>query len=121
MFGEKVVPCPRSVPPVEAFHQCIIPSLAAAPRVTIPAPQREAEEVLVIVGIGITVIVKVIVGPGQSILAYAYTLIVSTIVLVLLLIAVKEGTFTTPFASLRPIAVLEFAQTILTSPGLVVK
>ena len=47
----KLEPVPSDVPPEAAEYQLIVPALAVAPRVTVPAPQREAGVVPVIVGI----------------------------------------------------------------------
>jgi hypothetical protein len=49
----KEVPVPREAPPVRAAYQLIVPE-EAAPRVTVPVPQREAGVVLVIEGVVLT-------------------------------------------------------------------
>ena len=51
----KLVPVPSELPPVEAAYQLIVPALAAAPKVTVPVPQRLAPVVDEIVGIAFTV------------------------------------------------------------------
>ena len=49
------VPVAKLVPPVAALYQLIMPALAVAPNVTVPAPHIPAEVVVVIVGIAFTV------------------------------------------------------------------
>ena len=51
----KLVPLPKLVPPVAAAYQLMVPALAAAPKVTVPVPQRLAGVVDEIVGIAFTV------------------------------------------------------------------
>ena len=48
----------KLVPPVEAAYQFMVPALAAAPKVTVPLPQRLAGVVPLILGIALTVINK---------------------------------------------------------------
>ena len=50
-----VVPVPIDVPPVDTLYQLIVPALAVAPSVIIPAPHRDAGDVPVITGIGLIV------------------------------------------------------------------
>lgn len=49
------VPVAKLIPPVAALYQLIMPALAVAPNVTVPAPHIPAEVVVVIVGIAFTV------------------------------------------------------------------
>lgn len=49
----KLVPVPKLVPPVEAAYQLIVPEEAVAPKVTVPASQRDASVVPVILGDGV--------------------------------------------------------------------
>jgi hypothetical protein len=51
----KLVPVPKLVPPVEAAYQLIVPAEAVAPKVTVPASQREAGAVDEILGVVLTV------------------------------------------------------------------
>jgi hypothetical protein len=44
------VPVPKLAPPVAAAYQLMVPALAVAPNVTVPAPQRLAGVVAVTVG-----------------------------------------------------------------------
>jgi hypothetical protein len=53
----KEVPVPRELPPEAAANQLIVPAEAAAPRVTVPVPQRAAGVVPVIDGVVFTVTV----------------------------------------------------------------
>jgi hypothetical protein len=53
----KEVPVPRELPPEAAANQLIVPAEAAAPRVTVPVPQRAAGVVPVIDGVVLTVTV----------------------------------------------------------------
>ena len=46
----KLVPLPRALPPLATSNQLIVPALAVAPKVTVPAPHRPEGEVAVIVG-----------------------------------------------------------------------
>ena len=55
----KLVPVAKLTPPVEAAYQLIVPELAVAPNVSVPASQREAGVVPAIVGEVITLIVLV--------------------------------------------------------------
>ena len=48
------VPVVNAVPPVEFTYQLIVPALAVAVKLTVPAPQRLAGVVEVIVGIVFT-------------------------------------------------------------------
>ena len=48
----KLVPVPKLVPPVNEGYQFIVPALAVAPNVTVPAPQLKSGVVDVIVGVG---------------------------------------------------------------------
>ena len=50
----KLVPVAKLVPPVEFAYQLIVPALAAAVKLTVPAPQRLAGVVEVIVGMVFT-------------------------------------------------------------------
>ena len=50
-----VVPVPRDVPPTFAEYQFIVPSVAVAPRVTVPASHRDAGEVVETEGTAFTV------------------------------------------------------------------
>ena len=43
-------PVPRELPPVDAAYQLIVPPLAVAPKVNVPASQRASGVVPVIVG-----------------------------------------------------------------------
>jgi hypothetical protein len=56
----KLVPVPSELPPVAAEYQLIVPSLAVAPRVTVPVPHLELGVVPVIVGIVFTVAVTAV-------------------------------------------------------------
>jgi hypothetical protein len=56
----KDVPVPRTEPPVEAAYQFNVPVLAVAPRVTVPASQREEGVVEVMVGVVFTVAITAI-------------------------------------------------------------
>jgi hypothetical protein len=49
------VPVPSEDPPVNAAYQLIVPAEAAAPKVTDPVPQRDADVVPVMVGTALTV------------------------------------------------------------------
>ena len=49
------VPVAKLVPPVEAAYQFMVPALAAAPKVTVPVPQRLLSVVDDILGIAFTV------------------------------------------------------------------
>ena len=53
-------PVPKLVPPVAAAYQLMVPALAVAPKVTVPAPQRLAAVLAVIVGIAFTVTALVV-------------------------------------------------------------
>ena len=53
------VPVAILVPPVAAAYQFIMPALAAAPKTTVPVPQRLLAVTLEILGIAFTVIVVV--------------------------------------------------------------
>ena len=54
----KLVPVPIELPPVEAAYQLMVPALAVAPNVTVPASHREPGVVFVMVGAaGLTVAV----------------------------------------------------------------
>ena len=50
----KLVPVAKLVPPVEFAYQLIVPALAAAVKLTVPAPQRLAGVVDVMVGMVFT-------------------------------------------------------------------
>jgi hypothetical protein len=54
------VPVPKDEPPVDAAYQLIVPALAVAPKVTVPAPHLEFGVVPVIVGIAFTVAVTAV-------------------------------------------------------------
>ena len=49
------IPVPNEAPPVRAAYQLIVPAEAVAPRVTVPASQRDVGVVPVMVGIVLTV------------------------------------------------------------------
>ena len=49
------VPVAKLVPPVEAAYQLIVPELAAAPKVTVPVPQRLLSVTPLILGMAFTV------------------------------------------------------------------
>ena len=51
----KEVPDPRSVPPVEAEYQSMVPAEAAAPNVRTPGPQLESDVEETTLGIEFTV------------------------------------------------------------------
>ena len=51
------VPVPNDTPPVDAAYQLIVPALAVAPKITVPASQRLAGVVAIMVGIAFTVAV----------------------------------------------------------------
>ena len=51
----KEVPVPKDEPPEAAAYQLMVPAEAVAPKVTVPAPQRDAGVVPVMVGIALTV------------------------------------------------------------------
>ena len=48
------VPVPNDDPPLDAAYQLIVPADAAAPKATVPVPQREPSVVPVIDGIAVT-------------------------------------------------------------------
>lgn len=48
------VPVPKLVPPLAALYQLMVPALALAPKVTVPAPHRSPGVVVRIVGIVLT-------------------------------------------------------------------
>jgi hypothetical protein len=54
------VPVPKDDPPVDAAYQLIVPALAIAPKVTVPAPHLEFGVVSDIVGIAFTVAVTAV-------------------------------------------------------------
>ncbi len=54
------VPVPKLVPPVAAAYQLIVPALAVALKVTVPAPQRLAPVLVAMVGIAFTVAVTAV-------------------------------------------------------------
>ena len=56
----KLVPVPRLAPPVSAAYQLIVPALAVAPSVTVPAPHRLAGVVEAMVGIAVTVAITAV-------------------------------------------------------------
>ena len=49
------VPVAKLVPPVEAAYQLMVPVLAAAPKVTVPVPQRLLSVTPLILGMAFTV------------------------------------------------------------------
>ena len=51
----KELPVPSAVPPLEAANQLMVPAEAAAPRLTVPAPQLEPGVVDVMLGTAFTV------------------------------------------------------------------
>ena len=67
------VPVPKETPPVEAAHQFIVPTSAAALNVTVPASQRESGVVLVIIGVVLTVAITAVRGEDVQLLLVAAT------------------------------------------------
>lgn len=53
------VPVPKLVPPVAALYQLMVPALAVAVKLNVPAPQRFAGVVAVMVGTAFTVLLAV--------------------------------------------------------------
>ena len=51
----KLVPVPKTLPPEGDPYQLSVPSLAVAPKVTVPVPHRLAGVVFTIVGVVFTV------------------------------------------------------------------
>ena len=62
----KLVPVPKDAPPDAAAYQLMVPVLAAAPKETVPASQRDPAVVELIVGLAFTVIVLVAVVVEQD-------------------------------------------------------
>ena len=58
-------PLPKDDPPVEAAYQFIVPALAVAPKVTVPALQRLAGVVDRMVGVVFTVAVTAVLPEVQ--------------------------------------------------------
>ncbi len=54
------VPVAKLLPPVEFAYQLMVPALAAAPKVTVPFPQRLLSVVELILGIAFTVAVTAV-------------------------------------------------------------
>ncbi len=54
------VPVAKLLPPVELAYQLMVPALAAAPKVTVPLPQRLLSVVELILGIAFTVAVTAV-------------------------------------------------------------
>ena len=67
------VPVCMDDPPIDAAYQLIVPADAVAPKVTVPASQREFGVVLVIVGMGLTVAVTDVLGEDVQLLLVAST------------------------------------------------
>ena len=67
------IPVPSEAPPVEAAYQFIVPAVAVAPRVTVPASQRAAGVVPVILGVVFTVASTEVLEPVVHPLAVAST------------------------------------------------
>jgi hypothetical protein len=57
------VPEARKLPPVEAVYQLIVPAVAPAPSITVPASHLAAGVVLLIVGVVFTVAVTEVLEP----------------------------------------------------------
>ena len=51
----KLLPVPKTLPPVDVPYQLSVPALAVAPKVTVPVPHRLAGVVLTIEGVVFTV------------------------------------------------------------------
>ena len=62
------VPVPRLDPPEEAVYQLSVPALAVAPKVTIPASQREAGVVVATLGVVFIVAVTAVLAEVQLLL-----------------------------------------------------
>ena len=60
-----VPPIPNEVPPVDAAYQLNVPTLAAAPNVTVPGPQRAAGVVEETVGIVLMVAITAVLAEVQ--------------------------------------------------------
>ena len=69
----KLVPVPKLLPPVLAAYQLMVPALAVAPKVTVPASQREAAVLAVILGVVFTVASTDVLVPVVQPLAVAST------------------------------------------------
>jgi hypothetical protein len=67
----KDIPVPNEVPPEEAEYQFKMPALAVAPRITVPAPQRESGAVELTLGVVLTVAIT-------SVLAEVHPLLVAS-------------------------------------------
>ena len=67
------VPVPREVPPVEAAYQLMVPALAVAPKLTVPASQREAGVVPEMVGVAVTVATTAVLGAETQVPSVAST------------------------------------------------
>ena len=66
MFGVvNEVPVPMAEPPVDAANQLKFPALVVAPRVTVPASQRDPGVVVVTTGIVFTVAVTAVLVDTQ--------------------------------------------------------
>ena len=69
----KLVPVPKLLPPVLAAYQLMVPALAVAPKVTVPASQREAAVLAVILGVVFIVATTAVLVPVVQPLAVAST------------------------------------------------
>ena len=67
------VPVAKLVPPVEAAYQLMVPALAAAPKVTVPVPQRLLSVVELILGITLIVAITALLVAVVQPLAVAST------------------------------------------------
>ena len=54
------MPVPSDTPPTAAAYQLMVPALAVAPKVTVPASQRLPGVVPVIVGVAVTVAITAV-------------------------------------------------------------
>ena len=68
-----VVPVPKLLPPVLAAYQLMVPALAVAPKVTVPASQREADVLAVMLGVVFIVATTAVLVPVVQPLAVAST------------------------------------------------
>ncbi len=67
------VPVAKLVPPVAAAYQFIVPALAAAPKTTVPVPQRLLSVTPDILGIAFTVAVTAVLVAVVQLFAVAST------------------------------------------------
>ena len=58
----KLVPVPKEAPPVDVAYQLMVPAAAAACKVTVPVPHREAPVVELREGIAFTVATTAVLG-----------------------------------------------------------